>query len=433
MRLIIANDLDDWIVRKTDIRAWSQRMLWFAEQNDVVVSMCSPDPEFVQYVGELKGIDSTTWSFHTPPNNRFGGKMFDHMSLMDPEFVSSIAKDATRATDVLVSWPSPLVAQFVDRIGVSDRWPGYPVFAQAASELFNSKAAFRVFAAGNDVPIAHGTVCRSIDAAAYATSNLLTSNGAAVIKKALGSAGAGNHILTTETDLDVGGAGCKYLSVIENRSASILEFWREHWAWASSSGAYPVVVEAFQRGARTIYAEYECADDGVCLGCIGELKFSDRSPIGDTVPVVDLGPDERRILLDESLKLANAYWKLGYRGPLSADAIVATDGAVTFTEVNAQVTGSTHVYRILLRLAGAGRKVSQVFSPQNWMIESTSQFMSMIRRLGCAYDATSRRGIIVTTPRIGSERTGPIAFATVYERPDEREDMLRALQNEFDA
>src|SRR5690349_21734326 len=30
VRLLIANDLDDWILRKSDVRAWTHRLLWLA-------------------------------------------------------------------------------------------------------------------------------------------------------------------------------------------------------------------------------------------------------------------------------------------------------------------------------------------------------------------------------------------------------------------
>lgn len=433
MRLIIANDLDDWIVKKTDIRAWALRVLWFVEAGDVIITMDLPDRDFVEYVAEIKGVDPSKLKFFTPSGNRYDGKIFDHLSLNDPEFIRVVAAEVAEATDVLVNWPSPLVAAFLGRVGLADRWPGYSVFAQGAAELFNNKSVFRAIAAGVGVPIARGTVCRSMEAAVQATSALLALNRAVVIKTALGSAGAGNHILTYEPSLNAAGAGCKYISVVRDVAGAVLEFWREHWTWASSSGAYPAIVETFHPDARTIYAEYLCEDDGARLGGIGELEFRDRSAAGDTVPVKNIEPDVRARLVGESQRLADVYWALGYRGPISADAIVSINGAVMFTEVNAQVTGSTHLYRVLLqKIAGDRRQITQRFSPESWVIGSTDHFMQMLRRSGCGYDHKRRRGIIISTPRIGAGTAGPIAFAIVYERSGEREEIMQALQSEFD-
>jgi hypothetical protein len=432
MRLIIANDHDDWITKKADIRAWAQRMLWFAEENDIIITMSAPDIEFSQYVATLKGIDLSKIIFKVLPDGRFDRKMFDHLALMDREFIASVARDAVGTTEVLVSWPSPLVAEFVERIGLADRWLGQAVFSQGASELFNSKANFRAFATAAEVPISRGTVCRTKDEAILATCSLLTTSKAIIVKMALRCAGDGNHILTTNPDLAVGHAGSRYYTVVPDTPDAIAAFWKDQWIWASASNMHPVVVEAFQPNGRTIYAEYDCAKGGVHLGGIGELKFSDRRASSDTVPIVDLAPAVRTALLDESLKLATSYWRLGYRGPLSADAIIGTDGQLIFTEVNAQFTGSTHVYRILHeQIVGEGRQVAQMFAPPEWAIESTGFFIAGLKRSGYIYDVSSRRGVIVVTPKIGAGKTGPIVFAVVYERLDELQVILAALQAEF--
>ncbi|MGJ5178869.1 hypothetical protein ACQR16_27415 [Bradyrhizobium oligotrophicum] len=433
MRLIIANDLDDWIVKKTDIRAWALRILWFAEAGDVIIAMDQPDRDFVNYVAKMKGFDPCELTFYIPGGNRYDGRLFDHLSLNNPEFVRAVTVDVANATDVLVNWSSPLVAVFLDQVGLADRWPGCLVFAQGGAELFNSKATFRALAATADVPIRSGMVCRSVEAAAQATSALLARNLAVVIKTALGSAGAGNHILTVEPGLDAAGAGCKYMSVVDNDISAIVEFWRQHWSWASSSGAYPAIVEAFLPDARTIYAEYLCDQDGARLGVVGELEFRSRIAAGDTVPVRNIKPDVHARLVCESQRLANVYWSLGYRGPISVDALLSINDEVVFTEANAQITGSTHLYRVILQtIAGDGRHISQMFSPESWAINSTDHFLQILRNSGCEYDPKIRRGIIITTPRIGAGTAGPITFSIVYGHTSEREDIMLSLQREFD-
>jgi hypothetical protein len=412
-RLIIANDLDDWIVRKKDVRAWAQRMLWFAEPGDVVVAMAPPDAAFLAHVAGVKGFDPGELTVHVIPAGRFEG-MVDHLALDTDEFAALVRPYAASATEVLAAWPSPHVASFVERLGIADRWPGHALFAQGACEPLNSMGGFRAWAAAAGAPISRGSVCRSKDDAVRASADLLASTRAIVVKKAHGGAGAGNHIVTTSAEVELERAGGKYVTVLDGSAASVASFWDEHWEWASAGGAYPVVVEEFQAGARSIYAEFDCSAEGARLCAIGELSFGHRQLERETVPAQGVAELARERLIAGARRLADYYWALGYRGPLSADAVVSPSDEVVFTEVNAQYTGSTHLYRVLGALAGDDRVVTQVTTPPFWPIASTEGFLAGVAASGCSFDPVERRGIVAVTPRIGAESLGPLVLAVIH-------------------
>lgn len=416
MKLIVANDVDEWIVRKRDIRAWTHRMLWFAENDDVVIAPGPFDPDFVDHVCSVVGVDPDSLRLIELASGRADG-MVDHSLLREDRVRSAVAEVSDRVEAVTAAWASPHVANFVDALGLGHRWPGAAAFSQGAVELFNSLASFRALAVAAGAPIAPGTVCRSLDDALAASRALLADHGAIVIKKAHGGAGAGNHIIRGDDSVDVRGAGGRFVSTL--RVEELADFWHQRWEWASADHRYPVVVESFVRSARSLYAEFNVRDEGVAPGAIGELVFRDRAMASETVPAQAVPEAAAERLSAHGFALSQTYWQLGYRGPLSADAVLAPDGGVVFTEVNAQYTGSTHLYGAVLRCAGPGRIVTQLTTPEEWRLRSARDFLEAARRSETLWDARSRRGVVLITPRIGSGDTGPLVFAIVHENPEE--------------
>lgn len=431
MRLLIANDLDPWIVKKADVRAWAQRMLWFAEPDDVIITMDAPDPGFVAHVARAKGFNPATLVFHVLPVNRFEGKMFDHLALYDHAFIDQVRPEATAATKVIAAWPSPHIASFIRKLGLAEQWDGIQLFAQGGCELLNSMGSFRAFAAAAGVTTSRGTVCRSKEDADAATRELLSSAPAVMVKKAHGGAGAGNHTITLDEKVATAHAGSKFLTTLTDVN-EVKAFWNDRWEWASASGAYPVVVEEFQPQARSIYAEYNCTEESVELAAVGELHFEERRLTRETVPETNLDEATLSQLARESRKIAEFYHRLGYRGPLSADTVISPDGDITFTEVNAQYTGSTHLYRILVgELGGEDRCVTQLTSPEHWPITSVDAFLETVKEAGCAYDAHTRRGVLAVTPKIGNEKTGPIILGILHQHPSEVSDALDRIGDAY--
>jgi len=338
-----------------------------------------------------------------------------------PEPSEAIRPDVAGVTEVLAAWNSPAVAEFVQRLGIAGRWPGASFFAQNAAELVNSMGSFRAFAAA--VPVADGRVCRTQDDARLAMTGLLARHDAVMVKKAHGGAGAGNQIVSRDPDLATGHAGGTYTHTLGPGERGVADFWQERWDWASSGGRYPVVVERFVPDAQSVYAEFFADDAGVRLRELGELIFAQRSLTMEVVPLRGLAASVRDRLVDAAHRLAAYYHRLGYRGHLSCDAVVHGD-AFTFTEVNAQVTGSSHLYgiighRIVDVWRDPQRSVTQCVTESGWRTVNFAGFLAVLTELGCAYDPATRKGVVAVTPHIGGDERGPIVYAMAHETPTE--------------
>src|SRR5215204_4401499 len=88
MRLLIGNDFSEDL---RDDRGWAgwwvQRIVWFAQNHDVIVLPVEPQLDFFEYVASLVGIDSSTLQFCILPEGspRQGGAV-TASQLADDEF-----------------------------------------------------------------------------------------------------------------------------------------------------------------------------------------------------------------------------------------------------------------------------------------------------------------------------------------------------------
>ena len=60
-RLLIANDFNEDEAGIAEARSkktgwWAQRMVWFAEDDDVLVMTVEPEPAYLDYVTSLTGV-----------------------------------------------------------------------------------------------------------------------------------------------------------------------------------------------------------------------------------------------------------------------------------------------------------------------------------------------------------------------------------------
>jgi hypothetical protein len=151
------------------------------------------------------------------------------------------------------------------------------------------------------------------------------------------------------------------------------------------------------------------------------------------------GVDEqvRAALLDGGTRLAEAYWAMGYRGHLSADALLLPGRQVMFTEVNAQVSGSLHIYQSIAHgivdvAAEPRRQVVEYHVPPTWTVPDFAAFLDVLEELGLAYDPATRTGVIVSMPALPLQPSAPAQFvfciaydpaeghAAVFDRLDAR-------------
>jgi hypothetical protein len=436
MRILVGNQIDDAIRMRKDIRSWVQRTLWFAQDEDLIVLPTPPDEAFLRHVASLTGVDPASLTFQVPPAGRFGGRLMDPHSLTDAEFLRNVAKSLGEVTEVFALWPSADVARFAARLGLYDRMPGAAFFEQGAGEIVNSKANFRAFAAACGVPTAPGEVCRAALDAERAMERLLDGTGAVVVKQAHNGAGAGNQIVVRDETLLTSHAGGMFLHHLGPGADAVRHYWKQRWAWASTDGRFPVVVEEFTPGGRTVYAEFHAGETEVELMEVGTLVYVDRQLTREILPYRGIAEQARSRLVGLGRKLAEYYWSLGYRGYLSPDAVLTPDDRLIFTEVNSQVTGSTHLYRgIAHRVADVHRAplrtVLQHRSSPEWAVTDLAGFLAGAKDAGCLYDPATRSGVIPSVPIIPGVTDKGFLFSTVYGAEDEQRAIYRMLDERF--
>ncbi|WP_131770572.1 hypothetical protein [Candidatus Protofrankia californiensis] len=445
MRILIGNHIDPIIRNRGDLRAWTQRVLWFAREGDLVVLCDEPDRQFLTYATSYTGVNPTNLRVLVPPGGRHGGWLLDPESLTGTEFVQAV-RDALgdggpeQVEEIFALWPSAHVSRFAAALGIEERFPGAGFFAQGGGEVGNNKATFRALAAGAGVPIPSGAVCRSEHEAADATAALLARTGAVMVKQAHNGAGVGNQLVVRDVSLASDHVGARHIHHLgSDAPGTIVAYWRERWAWASAHGRFPVVVEEFAPDAVSVYSEHYVADDGTRPTEMGRLLYVGRRLSHQIVPLRGVDEEARAQLLQGGARLAEIYRALGYRGYLSADAIITVDGHVVFTEVNAQVSGSLHIYQVIAHsivdtAAAPERSVVEYHVPPTWAVPDFDAFLTAVNEIGCAYDPAARTGVIVSMPVIPLEPgRAQFVFCIAYAAEADRQAVREALDKRFAA
>ncbi|MBZ4318334.1 peptide ligase PGM1-related protein [Streptomyces huiliensis] len=364
----------------------AQRLLWWARDGDVLLLPEAPDDAYADHVTGLTGTRRATLTVVTadlPPTG----------TLPDATVAAVRTALAGRTVDrVLPVYADAGVADLARRLGAERALPGWAFHAQGGSALVNGKAAFRAVAAGTGTPVAAGTVAGTADAAGDYAAGLLAAGHCAVLKQAFHSGGLGNEILTA--DPAVRPLGAPRAVVLPGPEAARKHV-AGHWDRLSSGGRHPLVVERYHPESTPVYAEFEVGDDAIVLSGHGEMLM-DPVVVGETVPAA-----LPRAVLDRLLaggrRLCAAYRALGYRGTLSADAILTPAGELLFTEANGRLTGSSHLHTALgRRLVGERPGSRRVFlETGTWPVPSFGAALDALERSGLAFDPATRTGVVL--------------------------------------
>ena len=200
-----------------------------------------------------------------------------------------------------------------------------------------------------------------------------------------------------------------------------------------------MVVEQFVEHRRSVYSEHLATDEGTVPTECGELHYVGRRLSHQTVPLRDVTDRTRAQLLDGGTRLARLYREIGFRGHLSADAVVTAAENVLFTEVNAQVSGSLHIYQEIAHgIVGVSsmprRTVVEYHVPPRWAVPDFATFVAALDEIGCAWDPVTRRGVIVSMP---ADRVEPgraqFVFCLAYSDAADHNALWRRLDTRFAA
>lgn len=399
-RLLIANHIDGSLLRQPDQRTFVQRIFWLAREGDVIVVPAPPDQEFLDHVCKLLRIRKERLTILIAPYARYQGRLFDPLSLISSDLIGRLAPLMKECSELLCLWPSVQVADLAVQLRIKQAMPGAQFFSQGGDALANSKATFRAFAAACGTPIPRGTVCRTEEELALAISALLEDVDGVIVKQAHNGAGAGCTVIRKDWKFAPRTAGSIWIDDLSELEGSIPRL----WTWASAENRFPVVVEELKIGCRTVWFEFRADDSEVTFLAAGGLEYEGGKLVREHTPLLwEIPQESLHTGLEDAKKLSEVYHASGYRGYMSADGIVDSQGKVLFTEMNARIGGSLPIYggiwdRVVKQSDEVDRHIVQYLTPAHWPNVGTGQVLKGLARAGAVYDAETRTGAMLGIP-----------------------------------
>ena len=401
MKIFVANGFSDNLRVAGDWPSWwVQRVAWFADDGDILILPTEPQRDFLAYVTALTRVRIESISVVLLPSSTVDGRRVPFVErIADADFQAALhTAIAGRPIErIFALWPDSALINLADSIGAELALPGARFIGQDGGRLVNSKSVFRAVAAGTGIRIPEGAVCQTSQEAHHRICRLFDGGDTVILKQDYLTGGRGNLILTTGKSFDPIGAR-EVVTLQSDRS--LQDFLNMNWEGLCGREHNLVVVERYFRGSRAVFAEYAVEDNSVELEGTGEL-LSAPFACGQVMPPVGFDPRALTEIAVQGLRLATAVAAMGYRGCLSADAIVTPNGDVFFTEYNGRVTGSTHIYAVIgKRVIGSGfgvdRTILERVWPEGWSVASFETARAQLTVAGLAYDPVSRIGVVLT-------------------------------------
>ncbi|GIH98200.1 preATP grasp domain-containing protein [Planobispora takensis] len=405
----------------------AQRLLWYAQEGDVVILPAEPDPAFLGYVVATTGVPASSLSILVPPPGVLGGDLLSPDRLADEGFREELRKVAAERTidGVIACYADISIPELVTSVGIDGALPGCAFIAEGGNVLVNSKAVFRAVAAGAGIPIAPGVVTGNRHHAERTINGLLGDGYDVMVKREFGGGGFGNEILSPAPGVQAAGAPNVVVLPDEAAVAGYLE---ERWEWLTGGKGDRLVIERFFPGSVTVYAEFDATGDGCELRGSGEIMM-DPIAVGEIVPPVSVSPQALATLVEEGRRLCDLFRLMGYRGNICADAILTRDGQIVFTETNGRLTASTHLHvNVARRIVGEEHRDERVLLERGRVLKGTS-FPEALERLyasGLAYDPDTRLGVLFTGDYVPIN--GNITYTIVARGVESARDIERRLR-----
>lgn len=399
-RLLIANDCHEQVVGQQadfsqNLAIWALRACWYIKNDDIVILPAEPTPGYIPYIADLIGVDYASLRIIVAPPGSTHHLCLDR--LQNAELCSAIKEAlAGRSIDAIIPlMPDAAVTGLARLLNAEHCLSGAGFAGQGGGVLANSKAIFRAIAAGCNIPIPTGLVTKNLKEAENGIHDLLFNQQVPVIVKKEFSQGCkGNEVLSSTAGLIPNG-GRRGLRLVDR--AAIQSYLEENWNWLTNDGQHHLVIERYFPKSRAIFAEFTLNDEGVAFAGIGEML---AVPIADgqVIPPVGLSNTTTAEIVDSGARLCAALHAIGYRGIVSADAIVSADNTVYFSEYNGRVTGSTHIYATIgARIVGKEAMSKRVLlERRGWTAPSFQAAVDRLRNSGLAYHSQTQKGVILS-------------------------------------
>jgi hypothetical protein len=376
------------------------RTLWCVRAGDVVILPVPPEVRFLEYLCGITAVDPASVRVVVPPPGRSGTDLLYEDRMTDNGFIRELTEIVARegVDEVLPYHFDRATARLLLSVGLGDRAPGLGFIAQGGGETVNSKAVFRAIAAGADVPTAEGTTVRALREAEKVIWDLLSCHGSLILKQDLEVAGLGNEIISMRDDMRP--VGARRVEHVKDRE-ELCGYLRDRWDWLTRQGAARVVVERYYPDSVPLYVEMSILDHEDRLDGYGEMRMD---PIlnGHIVPGYRSHDDAFAELTTSSHRLCRVLRTMGYRGPLSVDAIVTPDGRLLVSEINCRQGGPTHIHELGRKIFGPGYLTDAVLSEdRKKRLPPLGEFVTELDREGIHYDPARKEGVVVTLDDVG--------------------------------
>ncbi|MFJ8436148.1 peptide ligase PGM1-related protein [Kitasatospora sp. NPDC094019] len=409
---------------------WAQRMLWWAKDGDVLVLPWSPDPEYLAYVTGLTGVRAGSLTFVVPPPCALGDQLLTTDRLADPVFRAELrrvlearAVEGRAVEEVLAMSPNGAVAELAAALGLAHAMDGQAFAAQGGNALVNSKAAFRAVAAGVGVPIPPGRVAGSPAEVEDAIEQLLARGRSVMVKVEFQAGGFGNEVLIRDERVDP--AGAERVVALADRAA-VAGYVAGRWTWLTGGRGQRVVVERYFADSVPLYAQFLIDGSAVVLSGCGEMVMR-PVVIGEITPPVTPDAEVRAELVAQGARLCEALRLIGYRGTVSADAVLTPEGEVLFHETNGRITGSSHLHDVyfghLLREEHRGSRC--ILELTGLKVPSFAEAAAAVGAAGLGFAPETGTGVLFScnfTPADGS-----VMYCAVAESPEAARALETAL------
>ncbi|MFD6297239.1 hypothetical protein ACFWFU_20760 [Streptomyces sp. NPDC060235] len=379
----------------TTISGW--RHMWFVEEGDILVVPAFIEQDFLHYVGETMGVDTSTVLVLTRDD------ILSDEVILSPDFVGelqSLLGKARRSTPwrLMPCFFTEGAAELASLVNV-EAGPAQQFAGQRGPVLLNRKSHFRQLAIGAGLPLPQGCIATSLTTLTRAVERLLPVTGTVIVKGDNAAGGKGNIALTThpitrplagtretrpiDSD-DVGGAAAD--------------------VWEALKAQEVLVVESYHEARHMFYFEFFIDDrHAVRFATSGSIRL-ETSPtpqakdlvwVGLDIPV-DLPPFALGNAVTEAAKFARCAADLGYQGYINIDAILTSSGELFFNESNARWGGGTIMHAISERLLGPCYADDHaVSSLRDVPPVPLDQVLALLRKHRIAFDPATGEGVIV--------------------------------------
>ncbi|WP_405652626.1 peptide ligase PGM1-related protein [Streptomyces sp. NBC_00019] len=329
------------------------RQLWMLRDNDIVVTSCAIEKEFLGYVCEILGLDENTVSLMVHDT------LLTEEELASPELAQAIRNELAPGDRPEECALEPcMLTEGVSRLA---RALGIPLGtmlrfgSEYGSDLLNRKSHFRQLAVGAGMPVPEGSIVHDADALACALRDSLPATGTVIVKRDNDRGGRGNAAVTTKAVDCVAGTFVTYRAAGElHLQAKAL------WEELTDSVNTALVVEEYHDHEVSFYQEFLIHDDGrftfVDSGTADRRRQGEPPAmewVGLHLPARLPGNELVEATLHCS-RLVELCARIGYRGYINVDGIVTPDGRMFFNEVNARLGGGLSLHLIGRALLGDG-------------------------------------------------------------------------------